>query len=69
MFALDQARSELIRDGLTGEIARNEDSPALVLTNLATGNPDPDPGVRNIAGSTLLDLIGDLTGRVRELEG
>lgn len=62
IFALDQVRSELVRDLLSGEISRTDDAPALVLTNLAT--QDPDPSVRHIAGSTLLDLILDLAARI-----
>lgn len=65
VFALDQVRSEVVHDLLAGEVSESEDSLTLVLTNLATH--DPDPFIREIAGLTLLDIIGDLADRIREL--
>lgn len=63
VFALNQVRSELVRDLLAGEISESDDSPALVLTGLAS--QDPDPLIRAIAGATLLDLILELADLVR----
>jgi len=49
-FALDQARSELMREVLTPQTALDDDSPAYVLMILATR--DPAFAVRNMAATT-----------------
>jgi hypothetical protein len=67
VFALDQARSELVRVLVTEEFSKDDDSPGLVLTNLASNDPDPD--VRNIAGTTLLDVLGVMTDLLRLKHG
>ncbi len=56
VFALDQARSELVRVLVAEDYSKDDDSPDLVLTSLASN--DPDPGVRSIASTTLLDTLG-----------